>query len=76
MTYEVGHARGGTQKEIGALSKDSSTLKDVVGTTDPEPKEHVAKGSAFVVGGKVCKFKEGGSGSHRGVRYGRNSDHH
>ncbi len=64
------------KRKSGHWSKDSSTLKDVVGTTDPEAKEHVAKGSAFVAGGKVCKFKEGGSGSHRGVRYGRNSDHH
>jgi hypothetical protein len=50
---------GSTQKEIGALSKDPSKLKDVVGTTDPKAKEDVAKGSAFVVGGKDCKFKEG-----------------
>ncbi len=50
---------GSTQKEIGALSKDPSKLKDIVGTTDPKAKEDVAKGSAFVVGGKDCKFKEG-----------------
>ena len=50
---------GSTQKEIGALSKDPSKLKDVVGTTDPKAKEDVAKGSGFVVGGKDCKFKEG-----------------
>lgn len=50
---------GSTQKEIGALSKDPSTLKDVVGTTDPKAKEDVAKGSAFVVGGADCQFKEG-----------------
>lgn len=50
---------GSTQKEIGALSKDPSTLKDVVGTTDPKAKEDVAKGSAFVVGGADCLFKEG-----------------
>ena len=50
---------GSTQKEVGALSKDPSQLKDVVGTTDPKAKEDVAKGSAFVVGGADCKFKEG-----------------
>jgi hypothetical protein len=50
---------GSTQKEIGALSKDPSKLKEVVGTTDPKAKEDVAKGSAFVVGGEDCKFKEG-----------------
>lgn len=50
---------GGTQKEMGALSKDPSKLKEVVGTTDPKAKEDVAKGSAFVVGGEDCKFKEG-----------------
>jgi hypothetical protein len=49
----------GTQKEVGALSKDPSKLKDVVGTTDMKAKEDVAKGSAFVVGGVNCKFKEG-----------------
>ncbi len=50
---------GSTQKEVGALSKDPSQLKEVVGTTDPKAKEDVAKGSAFVVGGEDCKFKEG-----------------
>ena len=50
---------GSTQKEVGALSKDPSKLKEVVGTTDPKAKEDVAKGSAFVVGGEDCKFKEG-----------------
>jgi hypothetical protein len=34
-------------------------LKEVVGTTDSKAKEDVAKGSAFVVGGEDCKFKEG-----------------
>ena len=48
-----------TQKEVGALSKDPSKLKDVVGTTDTKAKEDTAKGSAFVVGGGDCKFKEG-----------------
>ena len=38
---------------------DPSKLKEVVGTTDPKAREDVAKGSAFVVGGGDCKFKEG-----------------
>jgi hypothetical protein len=50
---------GSSQKETGALSKDPSKLKDVVGTTDPKAKEDVAKGSGFVVGGKDCGFKAG-----------------
>jgi hypothetical protein len=48
-----------SQKEAGALSKDPSKLKDVVGSTDPKAKEDVAKGSGFVVGGKDCSFKAG-----------------
>lgn len=48
-----------SQKEVGALSKDPSRLKEVVGTTDPKAKEDVAKGSGFVVGGGDCTFKEG-----------------
>ena len=50
---------GSTQKKVGALSKDPSELMDVVGTTDIKAKEDVAKGSAFVVGGRDCKFKAG-----------------
>jgi hypothetical protein len=50
---------GSTQKEVGALAKDPSKLKEVVGTTDPKAKEDVDKGSAFVVGEEDCKFKEG-----------------
>lgn len=49
----------GTQKDIGALSKDPSKLKDVVGTTDTKAMEDTAKGSAFVIGGSDCTFKEG-----------------
>ena len=49
--------QSGTQKEVGALSKDPSQHKDVVGTTDPSAKEDTAKGSGFVVGG--CNFKVG-----------------
>lgn len=50
----------GTQKEVGALSKDPSKMKDVVGTTDPKANEDVAKGSGFVVGGQGgCNFKVG-----------------
>ena len=44
--------QSGTQEEVGALSKDPSQLKDVVGTTDQSAKEDTAKGSGFVVGGK------------------------
>lgn len=51
--------KDGAQKNIGALSKDPSKLKDIVGTTDIKAKEDVAKGSAFVVGGGDCKFQEG-----------------
>ena len=50
---------GSSQKETGALSKDPSKLKDVVGSTDPKANEDVAKGSGFVVGGKDCSFKAG-----------------
>jgi hypothetical protein len=50
---------GTSQKEVGALSKDPSKLKDVVGTTDPKAKEDVARGSGFVVGGTDCTFKAG-----------------
>ncbi len=50
----------GTQKEEGALSKDPSKLKDMVGSTDPKANEDVAKGSGFVVGSKEgCAFKVG-----------------
>ena len=51
--------RGSASKEMGALSKDPSTLKEVVGSTDPNAKEDVARGSGFVVGGRDCTFKEG-----------------
>jgi len=61
-----GHASGSvvmpqeTQPEVGALSKDPSKLKDVVGSTDPKANEDVAKGSGFVVGSKEgCAFKVG-----------------
>lgn len=46
-------------KEAGALSKDPSQLKDVMGTTDSTAKEDVARGSGFVVGGADCKFRPG-----------------
>jgi hypothetical protein len=46
-------------KQAGAQSKDPSKLKDVVGTTDQQAKEDVARGSGFVVGGKDCAFKAG-----------------
>jgi hypothetical protein len=52
--------QSGTQEEVGALSKDPSQLKDVVGTTDQSAKEDTAKGSGFVVGGQGgCNFKVG-----------------
>ncbi|MCC2643663.1 MAG: exported protein of unknown function [Nitrospira sp.] len=61
-----GHSSGSvvmpkeTQKEVGALSKDPSKMKDVVGSTDPKANEDVAKGSGFVVGSKEgCAFKVG-----------------
>jgi len=47
------------QKEPGALSKDPSQLKDVVGSTDSTAKEDVARGSGFVVGGAECQFRPG-----------------
>ena len=48
-----------SRKEIGALSKDPSELKDVVGSTDSTAQEDVARGSGFVVGGTDCKFRPG-----------------
>ena len=49
-----------TQKEPGALSKDPSQHKDVVGSTDPKANEDVAKGSGFALGSKGdCSFKVG-----------------
>jgi len=50
---------GSNQEKVGALSKDPSTMKERVGTTDPKANEDVAKGSAFIVGGKNCQFAEG-----------------
>ena len=48
------------QKEPGALSKDPSKHKDVVGSTDPKANEDVAKGSGFALGSKEdCGFKVG-----------------
>jgi hypothetical protein len=48
------------QAEPGALSKDPSKLKDVVGSTDPKANEDVAKGSGFALGSKEeCAFKVG-----------------
>ncbi|MCC2641403.1 MAG: exported protein of unknown function [Nitrospira sp.] len=50
----------GTQEKEGALSKDPSKLKGVVGSTDPKANEDVARGSGFVVGSKEgCVFKVG-----------------
>ena len=50
---------GSPSREKGALSKDPSELKEVVGSTDPHAKEDTAKGSGFMVGGRGCTFKEG-----------------
>jgi hypothetical protein len=50
---------GSTHEKVGALSKDPSTLKERVGTTDPKANEDVAKGSAFIVGAENCQFAEG-----------------
>jgi hypothetical protein len=48
------------QAEPGALSKDPSKHKDVVGSTDPKANEDVAKGSGFALGNKEdCGFKVG-----------------
>ena len=48
------------QAEPGALSKDPSKHKDVVGSTDPKANEDVAKGSGFSLGSKEdCGFKVG-----------------
>ena len=50
---------GHTANEPGALTKDPSTLKEIVGSTDPKAKEDTARGSGFVIGGRDCTFKEG-----------------
>jgi hypothetical protein len=47
------------QQKPGALSKDPSKHKDVVGSTDPKANEDVAKGSGFALGSKDCGFKVG-----------------
>lgn len=45
--------------ETPAPSKDPSTLKDVVGSTDEAANKDVARGSGFVIGGSDCRFKPG-----------------
>jgi hypothetical protein len=45
--------------ETPAPSKDPSTLKDVVGSTDEAANKDIARGSGFVVGGSDCHFKPG-----------------
>jgi hypothetical protein len=47
------------QAQPGALSKDPSKHKEVVGSTDPKANEDVAKGSGFALGGQDCAFKVG-----------------
>jgi hypothetical protein len=48
------------EHQMGAPSKDPSTLKDVVGSTDQQANQDVARGSGFVVGGSSgCEFKAG-----------------
>jgi len=50
---------GSTAKETGALTKDPSALKEIVGSTDPKAKEDTARGSGFMVGSLDCTFREG-----------------
>jgi hypothetical protein len=45
--------------ETPAPSKDPSTLKGVVGSTDEAANKDVARGSGFVVGSSDCHFKPG-----------------
>jgi len=46
--------------QTGPPTKDPSTLKDVVGSTDQEANREVARGSGFAVGGSQgCRFKAG-----------------
>jgi hypothetical protein len=45
--------------ETPAPSKDPSTLKGVVGSTDEAANNDVARGSGFVVGSSDCHFKPG-----------------
>jgi len=46
--------------QTGPPTKDPSTLKDVVGSTDEKANQDVARGSGFVVGGAGgCQFKPG-----------------
>lgn len=48
------------EHQTGPPTKDPSTLKDVVGSTDQKANEDVAHGSGFVVGGSSgCQFKAG-----------------
>jgi hypothetical protein len=48
------------EHQMGAPTKDPSTLKDVVGSTDPKANQDVARGSGFIVGGSSgCQFKAG-----------------
>ncbi|MBX3124502.1 MAG: hypothetical protein KF854_15540 [Nitrospira sp.] len=67
MEQQTKQGKGGSvvmpsegQKEPGALSKDPSKMKDVVGSTDPKANEDVARGSGFAIGNKEdCGFKVG-----------------
>jgi hypothetical protein len=45
--------------ETPAPSKDPSTLKDVVGSTDEAANKDIARGSGFVIGSSDCHFKPG-----------------
>jgi hypothetical protein len=46
--------------QTGPPTKDPSTLKEVVGSTDEKANEDIARGSGFVVGGEGgCHFKPG-----------------
>lgn len=49
-----------SEHQMGAPTKDPSTLKDVVGSTDEKANQDIARGSGFVVGGgSGCQFKQG-----------------
>ncbi len=49
-----------SEHQMGAPTKDPSTMKDVVGSTDEKANQDIARGSGFVVGGSSgCQFKPG-----------------
>jgi len=48
-----------SEYETSAPSKDPSSLKGVVGSTDDTANKDLARGSGFMVGSSDCKFKPG-----------------